>query len=889
MECYTKGGVGRKVSRMNPRHQPPVIFTRLLQWFCNPDLHPGIEGDLVELYHERVETLGKWHADVRFAIDVLLLFRPGIVRNFEGHQQINNYGMIKSYITLGWRNLVKSKMFSFINVLGLSIGMAAATVIGLWLHSELSVNTNFRNYDKIAWVAKNETFNNQVFTNYNEPMQLAPELRTRYGANFRHVVMNSGTGDRKLTHNNVNVVVPGNFMEPGIIDMLDLKLLQGTKSGLDNMNSILLSASAAHSIFADEPALGKQLKLNDKLDVVVTGVYEDLPDNCEFKNVRCLLPWQLLVVSEDLEKRIGWGNNWFTILVQLEDGIDMQAASDDIKYAKRDAAGADEAAGKPENFLHPMSKWRLYSEFENGVQVGGLIRYVWMFGIIGAFVLMLACINFMNLSTARAERRAKEVGVRKAIGSKRIELVKQFYIESVMIVGIAFLLSILLAQIILPKFNLVAGKQLNIMWTNPWFWMITIGFVIVIGLVSGSYPALYLSSFTPAKVLKGVKAGSRASLRPRQVMVVVQFAISITLIIGTFVVLRQIEYAQTRPVGYNYEGIITSPMKSGNIREHFDSFSNELKASGAVQFVSMTDVLITNTGTTNSGFFWKGKPDDMQEEFATFRVTEEFGDVAGWEIVAGRNFSVSQGDTTSFIINETAAKYMGLASPIGEYVRWGKNAQNGTYQVIGVVKDMITQSPYNPVKPMIYMIVPKSRFMSQIIMRVNPEISQSEAVISIEKVFNKYDPGNEFSYQFAEDEYQAKFSNERRVADLSAGLAILAVVICCLGLYGLASFISEQRTKEIGIRKVLGASTGALWRIMSLDFMILVVIAGVIAITPSWFIAQDWLDQYNYRAPLSWTIFALAVAGAMVIALATVSYHAIRSALANPVKALRSE
>jgi predicted permease len=876
----------RSMGQMKRDPTPPRFFQKILRWFCDPGMHRAIEGDLIELYDERIKQKGKRSADVRFALDVLLLFRPSIIRKFGTRNPTNNYGMIRSYAIIGWRNLMKGKVYSFINIGGLAIGMAAATLIGLWLHSELSYNTSFTNYDRIAWVMKTETFNDKTFTTYNEPMQLAPELRNKYGANFKHVVMNSGTGDRKLTYNNVNVVVTGNFMEPGVTDMFDLEMLEGTRSGLKDMNSIMLSASAAQSLFGREIALGKQLKVDDNLDVIVTGVYKDIPETTEFESIRCIMPWQLLVVSGNFEGRVGWGNNWFTILAQVEDGVDMEAASADIKYAKRDGAGKDESLTNPVNFLHPMNKWRLYSKFENGVNVGGQIRYVWMFGMIGAFVLLLACINFMNLSTARSERRAKEVGIRKAVGSRRFELIKQFYTESFMLVGIALILSLVLVQVILPWFNAVADKRLSIMWTSAWFWTLTIGFTIVIGILSGSYPALHLSSFVPVKVLKGLKATSRFSIMPRQIMVVVQFSVSITFIIGTFVVLRQIDHAQSRPIGYDNTGIITSPIKSGEIKEHFDSFMNELKATGAVEAVSLSDNQVTNTGTTNSGFFWQGKPDDMQDEFATLRVTEEFGDVVKWEVVDGRDFSISQADTASFIINETAAKYMGLAAPVGENVRWGRN---GSYKIIGVVKDMVTQSPYMPVKPMIYVIEPKSRFISLVMMRVNTEMSSVESVTKIESVFNKFDPKNEFTFRFAEDEYNKKFNSERRIANLSSGLTGLAVIICCLGLFGLASFITEQRTKEIGIRKVLGASAGNIWRIISIDFITLVIIAGVISIVPAWLIADDWLSQYQYRAPLSWTIFFAAISGAIAIALLTVSYHALRSAVSNPVHALRSE
>lgn len=875
------------MNSMNPKEpSPPKYPLRFLRWYCHPSLLPAIEGDLVELYRERVRLSGKRKADINFLGDVVLLFRPGIIRPAEGHQSLNQFGMFKNYVKIGWRNLVKSKGYSMINIGGLATGMAAAILIGLWLQFELTFNQNFKNYDRIAQVMQNQEFNGVTETWNSQAKQIGPELRDYYGSNFEHVVMTGWISDHKISYNTTSIRYKGNWAEPGIVDLLDLKMLKGTRDGLKDIHSILLSASAAKAIFGEEDPMDKSLRLNDKNDVKVTGVYEDLPEGCDFANLGFIAPFDLNV-RENLPDWLSWGNSWFQCLAQLAEGVDLETASLNIRDSKLkrvSGPGEDDFRFKPVIFLHPMSKWHLYYFFENGVIAGGGIRYVWMFGTIGFFVLLLACINFMNLSTARAERRAKEVGIRKTVGSLKGQLVKQFFVESFIVVGLAMVLSLVLAQIALPWFNSVAVKNLVVPWGSPTFWAAAVGFTGVVGFISGSYPAFYLSSFRPVKALKGVMKASRATSIPRKVMVVVQFSVSVVLIVGTFVIVQQIEFARNRPMGYDNNGLLTSPIRNEALKGHFEALRNDLKATGVVSEVAMTDAQITDTGVTNSGFFWREKPSDLQDQFWTLRLTPEFGKMMKWELLEGREFLPS--DTNSFIINETAAKYMGMKSPVGEIVRWGRN---GDYKIIGVVKDMVMQSPYSPVRQMIFTLPANPARYGIVNMRINPDANLVDAISKIAAVFKKHDPDNPFEYSFADQLFADRFNNERRVAKLSSGLAVLAIFICCLGLFGLASFMAEQRTKEIGIRKVLGASIGNLWRMMSKDFVLLVVIAGVIAAPLAYYMAVDWLTQFEYRVQLSWYVFVGAIAGALVIALLTVSYHALRAAMANPVNSLRSE
>ena len=459
--------------------------------------------------------------------------------------------MLKNYIKIAFRNLRKNKMHSFLNITGLSVGMAVAMLIGLWTRDELSFDKYHQNYDRIAQVMQHATLNTEVRSQPNLPIPLGEELRTTYGSEFKKVVMSSMTESHILAVGENKFVKTGNYMQAEAPALFTLRILKGTGDGLKNPSSIMLSQSTANALFGNADPINKIVKFDNKLSVTVTGVYEDLPHNTTLNNLLFIVPWEL---QERLKSNLqNWGNNGWQAYVQMADNVDIDKASVKIKDAKAKKAENGDQRFKPVIFLHPMSKWHLYSEFKNGINVGGRIQYVWLFGIIGVFVLLLACINFMNLSTARSEKRAKEVGVRKAIGSLRRQLIYQFFSESLLVAVFVSVFSLLLVLIALPFFNEVAGKKMSILWGNPSFWLTSIGFTIVIALIAGSYPALYLSSFQPVKVLKGTfKAGRFASV-PRQVLVVLQFSVSVVLIIGTIIVYRQIQFAKNRPVGYSYE------------------------------------------------------------------------------------------------------------------------------------------------------------------------------------------------------------------------------------------------------------------------------------------------------------------------------------------------
>ncbi len=874
-----------------PRHTvgpPPRWATRLLRSFCSPDLVEEMEGDLDELFRQRVEALGLRKARLRYVRDVLSLMQP-----FALKRQPSEYSqpfflspaMLRTYFKIAFRNLTKNKVYSAINIGGLTAGMAVAMLIGLWIWDELSFNKHHQNYGRIAQVMQHLTYNGLIGTQEAVPFPIGAELRTSYGTEFSHVVMASWTNPHLLTFGEKTFKKPGIYFEPEATEMLTLKMLKGSRAGLNEPASILLSESVANSFFGAGDPIGKLMKMDNRSEVKVTGVYEDFPPNSTFKDIAFMAPWELNLIQNPWIKAMDnpWRCNCFQTFVQLTDQADFDKVSAKIKDIKVKNIHKEELRYRPAVFLNPMSKWHLYSEFKDGIRTGGRIEFVWLFGSIGVFVLLLACINFMNLSTARSEKRAKEVGIRKAVGSVRSQLVAQFFSESFLVVAIAFTLSILLVQLILPFFNEVADKKLTIPWVNPIFWLLGLGLSLVTGLLAGSYPALYLSSFQPVKVLKGTFRVGRFASMPRKALVVVQFTVSVTLIIGTILVFRQIQFAKNRPVGYSREGLILT--ESGpDIHKHFAVIRDELKKSGAVAEMAESGAPTTDIWATNGGFEWKGKDPNLSVDFPNTEVAHHYGKTIGWQFVAGRDFSPEfTTDSSGFVVNETAAKYIGFKTPVGETITWdGK-----PYKIVGVIKDMVVQSPYEPVRPSLFHLAPGTG--NVVNLKLNPAASTREALSTIEAVFKKYNPSVPFEYKFVDQEYAKKFGEEERIGKLTSFFAVLAIFISCLGIFGLASFMAEQRTKEIGVRKVLGASVGSLWQLLSKDFVRLVFISLFIATPLAYHFLSKWLQKYTYRTELSWWIFAVAGAGALVITLLTVSYQAIRAASINPVNSLRSE
>ena len=781
---------------------------------------------------------------------------------------------------------MKSKGYSIINIGGLAVGMAVAMMIALWVYDEFSYNKYHKNYDRIAQVMQHANFNGKWETQIANPALMGPELRAKFGSDFKYVVQSSWNGSHLLSIDNKPFNKVGNFLEPDATEMLTLKMLRGTRAGLKDPYSIMLSASTAQAIFGKDDPINKTLKFDRNYDVKITGVYEDLPDNTTFKTLDIIMPWDLWMIQNPWAKQMNepWGSNFSQTFVQIADNADMEKVSAKIKDVKMNNVGKDEKKYQWIVFLQPMSKWNLYNEFKNGKNIGGNIQYVRLFGIIGIFVLLLACINFMNLATARSEKRAKEVGIRKTVGSMRWQLINQFFAESYLVVLLAFVLCLILVFFLLPLFNDVAGKKIGIPWQNPFFWIFSLAFILITGLLSGSYPAFYLSSFQPLKVLKGTfRVGKFASI-PRKVLVVIQFTVSVMLIIGTIIVYQQIQHAKNRPIGYARNGLITLGMQK-EIGEHYDAVRNELKNSGAIKEMTSVQSPLTAVWNTNGGFDWEGKDPNLAVDFPNNSVSYEFGKTVNWTIKDGRDFSRDFAtDSLAFILNESAVKFLGFKEPIGKTLKW----DNKPYTIIGVVKDIMQESPFYPVRPSLYHVEPDTNNWNAII-RLNPQQNAQQSISKIEQVWKKYVPEVPFEYKFVDEEFGRKFLDEERIGKLSSYFAVLAIFISCLGLFGMASFVAEQRTKEIGIRKVLGASVANLWRLLSKEFLLLVLLSCVIAAPIAYYYLKGWLGNYDYRIEISWFVFVLAALVALLITVLTVSFQAIKAAISNPIRSLRTE
>jgi ABC-type antimicrobial peptide transport system permease subunit len=807
--------------------------------------------------------------------------------------------MIKNYIKIAWRSFIKNRTSSIINVGGLAVGMAVAILISLWIYDELSFNKYHQHYDRIAQImTRGKDHEHGPFVNNSVQYPLATALQTDYRDNFQHIVKASFIQDYILTAGNKILSSKGQFMDEEAPEMLTLKMLNGTRNGLHDLHSILLSASVAKALFGNADPINQTVVLSNKVNVKVTGVYEDLPVSSQFSIIKFFAPWQLWESENDWVKKAAdnWNNHFLKIYAEIKPGLSYESVFNIIKNVELQHISKlenfeESIARKPQVFLLPMSDWHLRPVDRKAVVDARPVRMVRLVGTIGVFVLLLACINFMNLATARSERRAKEVGIRKTVGSMRRQLIFQFFSESLMVGFFAFVLSCFVAATVLPWFNALAGKAMMIPWNNIYFWIISAAFVLITGALAGSYPALYLSSFKPVKVLKGTFRTGRAATIPRKILVIVQFTISVALIISTMVIYRQIQFAKNRPVGYDREGLIMVDMRSDDFYGKYDLFRTELLRTGVVAEMSEAMGKVTEVVSGNNGFEWKGKDLNKMESFGTLAVTHEHGKTVGWQFVSGRDFSRAfDSDSSGVVLNESAATYMGLKNPIGETVtwKWGDNVPV-PYTILGVIKDMVMRSPYEAVEPTLFFIKPLNGGVSCMNIRVKPGVIMSNALPAIESVFKKLVPAVPFDYEFADEDYAAKFAGEERIGKLSGFFTLLAVIISCLGLFGLSSFVAEQRTKEIGIRKVLGASAVTLWRLLSGEFAVLVTISLFIAVPVAYYFMYNWLQDYQYRAALSWWIFAGAGAGALLITLVTVSYQAVKAALANPVKSLRTE
>ena len=794
--------------------------------------------------------------------------------------------MIKNYFKIAWRNIVKNKVYSFINIAGLAAGMAVAMIIGLWIYDEVSINKHFKNYRSLYQVMMHQTFDGKRGSQTALPFPIGEELKNKF-PDFKGVVMCDWGQNHSLVYKEKKISKMGHYMGEEAIDMFSMKILNGDKNPLHDPYSIVLTDETAKILFGTEDPVGKAIRMDNTVDLKVTAVVANQPKNSAI-TFAYLVPFQLQETIYDYIKqyhKTNWGNNSWQVFVQLNDNTNAKTVNSKIKNVVL-SHFTDENTLKsiiPQVFIHPAEKWRLYSDFKNGVNTGGFIKYVRMFGILGLIVLIIACINFMNLSTARSEKRAKEVGVRKAVGSGKSQLIRQFLSESMLISAWSFLLALAMVAVALPYFNKLTDKEMTLQITNPFFWGIMIAFTMITGFLAGSYPAFYLSSFNPVRVLKGnLKAGKSSSL-PRKILVVAQFASSVVLMISTIIIYQQIQHGKSRPIGFDNKGLI-SVNWSDDIRKNFVALRQELLNTGAVVSMCKSNSPPSQIFSNNNGWEWKNsKPVEKTTIFSTIATDYDYTKTLGIKLIAGRDFSKDFADSNGVILNEAAVKRMGLTSPVGERLKWNDKGMI----VVGVVPDIQMESPFRPISPLT--IIFNEYWTGYLTIRMNPGMSASKAIAAMKPIFDKYNPSFPFEYQFADEQYAKKFNYEELVANLAAIIAILAIFISCLGLFGLASFTAEQRVKEIGVRKTLGASVFNLWQLLSTGFVLLVLVACAISIPIAWYFMNEWLKNYDYKISISIGVFTLVVVLSIAITLITVSFQAIKAAIANPVKSLRTE
>ncbi len=786
--------------------------------------------------------------------------------------------MFKNYLKIAFRNLLRNKAFSVINISGLAIGMASAILILLWIQNEVSYDQFHEKKDRIYEAWNRAEFSGKLQAWNTTPKVLArtlekdiPEVEQAVRVNWPSDYLFS-VGEKRLT-------VRGNAVDSNFLQVFSFPLVKGNpKAALMDMHSIVLTEKLAKKIFGEEDPMGKTIKLDNKDNFTVTGIAKDLPNNTRF-NFEYLLPWSYLRYrGEDDEN---WGNNSTRTYVLLKPNVSLASVVPKVKVIKQRYA-TDEP--KWEMFIYPMSKWRLYSRFKEGVEDGGRIEFVRMFAIIAAFILLIACINFMNLSTARSEKRAKEVGIRKVVGAQKGALVGQFIGESILLAFLAGIIAVAIVQLSLPGFNKLTDKQLFIDFGNINSWLVALGFVVFTGIVAGSYPAFFLSSFQPVRVLKGMFRSSKALVTPRKILVVLQFTFAIILIISTIIVKHQIDYARNREAGYDKNNLVYHFL-SGDLQKNYNLVKNELLAAGVATSISKTSAPLTQGWSDSWGFEWQGKDPNDKTDFDRYSADENLVTTAGFQLVRGRDFNLSQfpTDSTGVILNESAVKAMGFKEPLGQIVK-----DNGIdWHVVGVIKDFILQSPYYPLKPMV--IEGSKGWFNVMHIKLNPKNTTAQNLKKAESIFKKYNPEYPFEYKFIDEEYAKKFEDEKRTGTLTALFAGLTIFISCLGLFGLAAYMAQNRIKEIGVRKVLGASVANITTLLSKDFLKLVIVSLVIASPVAAFAMYKWLQDYPYRVNIEWWVFVLAGLGAIAIALFTVSFQAIKAATANPVKNLRTE
>ena len=774
------------------------------------------------------------------------------------------------------RNLRRGGIYSAINIGGLIIGMAAAILILAWIYHEWSYD-RFHAKEKQLYVTYNRAVFDGALTCWNNtPMILGPTLKADYPeiagvARVRNGTLLYASEDSRFK-------IQTSFTDPDFLTMFDFPMQGNRENALNDPYSVILTEKVAIRLFGKEDPIGKTLKIENQYSVTVTGVMKDLPGNTRF-SFEVLLPFEFVKILGMYNEN--WFSNSLRTYVELHPGARLDLVNESICGITKAHTNNE---SETEVFLYPLSREHLYSKFENGVPVGGMIETIRMFGFIAGLILLIACINFMNMSTARTAKRAKEVGVRKVLGGKRLSLIGQFMGEATMTACIAGVAAIILALTILPIFNTLMEEQITLDLTNGRFWLAGLGFILLTSLLAGSYPAFYLSSFPPIKVLKGIFKNNRGMVSSRKVLVVVQFTVASALIVSTLVIHRQISYSLGRDTGYNKERLIYVSF-DGDIDKNYALIKQELINSGTAEAVTKTMSPITTNFWNTSGVYWKGNWNEDKIIFNLTFTDADWTKTVGTKIIDGRDIDIHTyaTDSTALLLNEAAVQVMGLENPIGQTI----HSQGIDWHVVGVVKDFIYYSPYDPVAPML-IGGPAMTFQTMHI-KLSSHNRMADNLAQTEQIFRQYNPAYPFEYKFVDEEYARRFGKEQRTGTLVTWFGGLTIFISCMGLFALVAYMAETRRKEIGIRKVLGASVSSVIFLLSKEFLILVLISVAVASPIAWWTMNKWLSNYAYHTDIPWWLFVIVGFISLCIALLTVGFQALRAATINPVEAIKSE
>ncbi|WP_410219604.1 ABC transporter permease [Pedobacter sp.] len=787
--------------------------------------------------------------------------------------------MFKLNLKIALRNLWKNKGFSLINIGGLAIGLASCMILLLYVAYEWSYDKQFTNYDKTYVVYNNQKTPTQTFSFVAVSGVMEKEVREKVNG-VAAVTRASYPEETLISYENNNIKKQVISADPDFLKIFDYKILKGNPTGLlKNPDGVILTETLAKILFNTEDPIGKVIKYDNKEPLKVEAVIEDLPKNSSI-NGDMITSWALYEKINPWAKNSGWGNNFCMLFIQLKDNKFFNTANSHLKGMIK----ANNPDTNNEAMMFPLEKWHLYSKFENGVSVGGKIDNLRIFLILAFSILLIACINFMNLSTAKSEKRAREVGVRKAIGSTRTNLISQFMLESILIALFSTLVAFVLIEISLPYFNNLLGITLKIDYTDAYFWVVFIGLALITGIVSGSYPAFYLSSFEPVKVLKGFKIGGGASLSVRKFLVVFQFAFSACLIICTVVIYQQLTYIKNKPIGYNSVNLLEIRAEGELVNESKRQILKDLLIkSGAVTDFTEYSTSLTGSGNNTYGFSWPGK-NEKDVVLINYRFTNlDFTKTTGMSILQGRDFAKEFKDTASVMVNEALVKAMGMENPVGQMVSWGDDK----FKIVGVLSDYVMGSPYK--KPMPLFVLQNPNSVNTVIVRLNPENNATNSVEKIKAIVKEVNPAYPAEIKFVSEKFESKLNDEKLLGTLANWFGGLAIFISCLGLLGLALYMATQRKKEISIRKVLGASTGNILTLLNKEFIVLVIIANAVAFPLAYIIINKWLIGFEYHVSLSVVPFLIAISLSILVAILTVSIQSVKVAKSNPVDALKYE